>query len=118
MHIRQYHGFIVISAREEKPQPDGDGYDHLVIFRDGSASEIQPTLADAIRLTRAAKERGYANRPAPDAGQPTHAQELKGAEPLTGADLALAAPTAAGQQETAGTDATAVGAETAPQAAD
>jgi hypothetical protein len=87
MLLRAYHGFNVISAQEEVPQPDGDGWDHVVAFRDGSLSGVLPTLADAIRLTRAAKERGYLEKPLPEKGQPSHAAELKGAEPLTAADL-------------------------------
>lgn len=87
MLLRDYHGFNIVSAREETPQPDGDGMDHVVVFRDGSLSDILPTLADAIRLGRAAKERGYLDKPVPKSGEPSHAAQLKGAEPLTAADL-------------------------------
>jgi hypothetical protein len=55
MLIREYHGHQVISAREERPQPDGDGWDHLVVYQDGTVSGVLPALADAIGEAKARK---------------------------------------------------------------
>lgn len=55
MLIREYHGHQVISAREERAQPDGDGWDHILVYRDGTVSGVLPTLADAIREAKSIK---------------------------------------------------------------
>lgn len=56
MLVREYHGFTVISAREEEPSKDGDGWDHAVVLKDGSVMAPLGTLAEAIHVCKLGRE--------------------------------------------------------------
>lgn len=64
MLVRNYHNCIVVSAREETPQPDGDGWDHILVRVDKTpdggllvlSTHKFPTLAEAISAARAMNE--------------------------------------------------------------